>query len=292
MKIGMTIEPFKGVNIKKVTSWMRLIQIDHLEINRRIIPFVDEFSNELGRTTTTFHLPIYDYDHFDLSSTEKKYESKIQETIQFINNHKEKLNLIYTLTHPPEGYNTDFELLMDRLTQIRTPILIENIKGQSDEDFMDFYFKAKDRLGKQLAGHAIDAPHRYVTDWKNWLNIPPELLKEIAYVHISDCNRKKDLHKPLGDASLPFNQFFQVLKKIDYQGIILQEIKPKASEPEKVLDSSLHCIRPFSKQKYLRMKFLYSFIRPFISWKIRSIFKRLEAKGQSCLAKDLALELV
>ena len=275
MKLGMTIESFEGISAGKLVSLARIIMLDHIEINVRIIPDVEEVINNLGKMTTTFHLPIFGVEGYDPGAKGKKNEERMKEVITFINNYKNDLNLIFTLSHPPETADSTFELLIDRLQQIETPIVLENIPGQSDEDFVDFYFKAKDILGKQLAGHAIDAPHRFVTDWKNWLNIPKELLKEIVYVHITDCSKEEDSHLPLGLGEMPFNDFFELLKKNGYQGVINQEIKPKGLDQiEEILNSCLYCLKPFSKIRYIRTKTKYALLKPIIRRRIRKASKQ------------------
>ncbi len=291
MKIGMTIEPIKGVSIKKILFLLQIIGLNHLEINTTIIPMVSELIQGLRKTTTTFHLPIYSRFQYDIGSTEKKFQNLIEKTIEFVNKFKKQLNLKYVLTHPPEDPNSTNDSLIGRLEKFDAQILIENIMGQSDENFMEFYFEVKDRLGKKLAGHAIDAPHRYVNDNENWLNIPNELLKEIKYVHISDCTKKEDLHLPLGCAKLPYNDFFSLLKEINFNGILLQEIIPSINQATSVLDSILYSIKPFSKRKYAFMKMKYAILKPITQIKIKSTYKHIQKSGYCILVKDLAYDL-
>ncbi|MHA1213117.1 MAG: TIM barrel protein, partial [Candidatus Heimdallarchaeota archaeon] len=219
------------------------------------------------------------------------YENRIDELIDFLNENSKRLNLKYVLTHPPEDPSSTHESLISRLERINVPILIENIKGQTDEDFMAFYFKAKERLGEKLKGHALDAPHRYVTDNNNWLNIPKELVDEIEYIHISDCSKTADLHLPLGMAELPYNEFFDFLKEIGYQGVILQEIIPNAEQILFVFDSFLYNIKPFSRKRYRRLKILYALIRPFVQLMINTTYKQLRKDKHGILIKDLGYEL-
>lgn len=290
MKIGMTVEPFKRVSINKILFLLRVIGLDHLEINTTIIHKVDEFIQGLKKITTTFHLPLYSRFHYDIGSIEKEFQGSIEKTITFLNDYKDQLNIQYVLTHPPEDPTTTTDSLIDRLEKINAQILIENIIGQSDEDFMGFYFEAKDRLGKKLAGHAIDGSHRYVNNNENWLDVPEDLLKEITYVHISDCTKKADLHLPLGCAKLPFNEFFSMLKEINYKGVILQEIIPNFDKVSSVLDSFLYSVKPFSKRRYIEMKMKYAILKPLTQMKIKSTYKRIQ-RNHSKLLQDLAYDL-
>jgi len=264
MKIGFGLEPIKGLSLDLIVYLLRKILLEHFEFNWRVIPKVGEVLRSLGKATTTFHLPIYNRDRFDFSSTSKQYELQMTEVVSFVNQYRNDLNMLFVLAHAPEDPNHSFDLMFSRLEKINAPLVLENVAGQSEEFFLDFYFQAKDFLGKKLAGYALDISHRYVTDWQNWLNIPEELIKEIAYVHISDCTKTEDLHLPLGLGELPYEEFFDFLKDIRYNGVINQELKPNGDQADKIMSSSLLCIKPFSKIKYLRMKFRCAFMHAIL----------------------------
>jgi len=264
LKIGFGLEPIKGLTLDLIIYLLRKILLEHFEFNWRVIPKVDNVLKSLGNATTTFHLPIYNRDSYDFSSQYEKYGIQIDEVISFINNKRKDLNMLFSLAHAPEDPNCSYELMFSRLEQIDVPIVLENVPGQTDEHFLDFYLKAKDYLGKRLAGHALDISHRYVNDWENWLNIPEELVKDIAYIHISDCTKTEDLHLPLGLGEMPYEEFFTFLKEIKYDGVINQELKPNGNQADKIMSSSLICIKPFSKIKYLRMKTRCAFLKPIL----------------------------
>jgi sugar phosphate isomerase/epimerase len=255
LKIGFALEPIRGLPLDTIIYLLKKTLLEHFEFNWRIMPRIDRVIKNLGRTTTTFHLPIFDRDHFDYSSVDvdSAYEVQMKETIEFVNYWKKDLNLKYVLAHCPEDPNGNYELMFERLSAIETPLVLENVVGQSDEHFMDFYFQAKDYLGKKVAGHALDISHRYVNDWRTWLDIPKKLEKEIVYVHISDCSKTEDSHLPLGLGEMPFNEFFAYLKKIRYRGVIMQELKPNGDQVEELMQSGIYCMKPFSKWKYTRM---------------------------------------
>jgi hypothetical protein len=272
MKIGFALEPIRGLTLDTIISLLKKTLLEHFEFNWRIMPKIDLIVKTIGSSTSTFHLPIYDRDKFDFSSEDPSFETQIDETIDFINTWSKDINLKYTLAHCPEDPQPNYKLMFERLARINNPIVLENVVGQSDEHFMDFYFQAKDYLGKQLAGHALDISHRYVNDWQNWLNIPKKLEKEITYIHISDCTKEEDLHLPLGLGEMPYNQFFDYLKKIHYNGIITQELKPNGDQAEEILKSSLLCIQPFSKIKSWRMKARHAIMR-FLLKRKRKVFE-------------------
>ncbi len=292
MKLGMTLEPFRGMSVKQVVPLLRLLDLDHFEINMTMIPKVDEFVKSLHKKTTTFHLPIHSRFFYDVGTQNPNYQMKIEQLIDFLNYNKERLNLKYVLTHPPEDPSSSNHSIIEMLEQINVPILIENVLGQSDENFMEFYFQAKDRLGRKLAGHAIDAPHRFVTHNKKWLDIPEEIKKEIEYVHISDCTKYADLHLPLGLGELPYDEFFSYLKNIGFRGIILQEVIPTIDQLSSLLDSFLASVKPFSLNRYRKLKILYGLTKPMINLAVNTSFKELRKSGHGLHTQDLAFELV
>lgn len=261
MKIGFALEPIRGLALDTIISLLKKTLLEHFEFNWRIMPEIHQVLKNLGNSTTTLHLPIFNRDNYDFSSENEIAKTESKKIITFINKWKNKLNLQYTLAHCPEDPNPNYELMFERLSRIQTPIVLENVVGQTDKHFIDFYFKAKKLLGKQLAGHALDISHRYVNDWQNWLNIPKELEKEIVYIHISDCTKEEDLHLPLGLGKMPYEQFFDYLRKIEFNGIIIQELKPDGDQAEEIMQSSLKCIKPFSKINYWRMKFRHAIVR-------------------------------
>lgn len=274
MKIGITIEPYQGIPAGQLVPFARTISLDHIEINERIIPDIEGVIQNIGKLTTTFHLPIWGVENYDLGSTKKENKEKVEKVIAFINKNHKDLNMVYTLSHPPESPDSNFEVMIEQLQKIETPLVLENIPWQKDEIFMEFYFKAKDLLGKQLAGHCIDAAHRYLTYGDNWLDVPKELVKEITYVHLQDGTKENDDHFPLGQGEMPYNDFLLFLKEIGYNGIINQEIKPKGLDLESIMDSCLLCIKPFSKSRYLRLKAKYAILRPILRKKINQVAKK------------------
>ncbi len=272
MRIGFGLEPIRGLGLDLIVKLLRKIPLEHFEFNWRVIPKVDEVLKSLGSATTVFHLPIFNRDNFDFSSKTVIYEIQMQEVVSFINQRKDDLNMLFVLAHMPEDPNASYELMFERMAEIEVPLVLENVVGFTDEQFLDFYRQAKDSLGKKIAGHALDISHRYVNDWQTWLDIPEELVKDIVYVHISDCTKTEDLHLPLGLGEMPFNDFFAFLKEIKYDGVINQELKPDGDQADKIMSSSFHCIKPFSKTKYLRMRTRCAFLKSLL-WFQRRKFK-------------------
>ena len=280
MKIGFGLEPIKGLGLDLIVKYLRMILLEHFEFNWRVIPKVDNVLKSLGSASTTFHLPIFNRDRFDYSSTNANYETSITEVTSFINQRHDEMNIIYALVHISEDPNGSFELMFERLAEIDVPIVIENVVGPTDEFFVDFYYQAKDYLGKKVAGHALDISHRYVNNWETWLDIPEELTNETEYIHISDCTKTDDSHLPLGLGEMPYDDFFSFLKDIGYNGIILQELKPDGDQADEIMNSSLKCIKPFSKIKYLRMFIRCAFMRPLLKLKRKQFEKVIDRTAE------------
>ncbi|MHA1213651.1 MAG: sugar phosphate isomerase/epimerase family protein [Candidatus Heimdallarchaeota archaeon] len=239
MKIGITIEPFEGISADTLLSFGKAIALDHVEINVNIVPDIEGFVKGIDKLTTTFHLPIVEVEGYDPGFTTTKDKKTMADIVTFINKYHADLNMLFTLAHPPDTKKSDFNTMMENLEQIDTPIVLENIPWQKDEEFMEFYFKAKDRLGKHLAGHAIDGAHRFLTYFENWLDIPKELEKEIVYVHLQDTVKEYDAHLPLGHGVMPYKDILKYLRRLGYKGVINQEIKPKGLDLESIMDSCL-----------------------------------------------------
>jgi len=273
MKIGITIEPFAGISTDNLIPFARAILLDHVELNINCMNDIKGIIANLGKLTTTFHLPIPGVDGFEPGSTKPKLKKKMAKVVSFINNYHNDLNLLFTLAHPPEGADADFSLMIETLQQIDTPIVLENIPWQGDEKFMEFYFMAKDLLGRQLAGHAIDGPHRFLTDSTNWLDVPKELQREIVYVHLQDTMKNDDTHLPLGKGEMPYWEFLRYLRCIGYNGVINQEIKPQGLDLEAIMDSCVEVAQYANRKRYITMKMRYPFIKPILQKKIAQATK-------------------
>jgi len=277
MKIGVTIEPFEGIPAGHLVPFAHAISLDHIEINVNIMPGIEEVLEKLGKLTTTFHMPIYFVEGYGPGTKGKKYEKKLSEIISFINKYHKDLNMLYTLAHPPESDDETIELLLERLQQINTPIILENIPWQKDDEFIAFYNNAKDVLGKQLAGHAIDAAHRFLTYHEDWLNVPKELIKDIVYVHLQDTSKKQDDHLPLGQGEMPYKDFLRFLKKNGYKGVINQEIKPKGLDLVCIMDSCLEILKIVNKARFLRLKAKYTILTPILKRKINKAAETMKS---------------
>ena len=292
MKFGMTLEPFKGITVKQLMFLMRLLKLDHLEINFTMIPVAEEFIENLRKITTTFHMPIFSRNGYDIGTRNEKFQKNIDEIISFINNYKDETNLKYTLLHPIEDPNSDFNLFVERAAKINTPIVIENVMGISDQEFLNFYSKTKEQIGKKVVGIALDGPHKFVNYDGNWLDFPKEFQKNVKYIHVSDCTKNADLHLPLGLGEFPFEEFFSFLKEKKFEGIILHEILPSEGRVREVMNSFLHCVKSFSKIKYQKLKVRYALLEPIIQHRIDLAFKEFNKTGKQLLVREFNYDFI
>jgi hypothetical protein len=111
-------------------------------------------------------------------------------------------------------------------------------------------------------------------------------------VHISDCTKYADLHLPLGLGELPYDEFFSFLKNIGFRGIFLQEIIPTIDQIDSLLDSFLANVKPFSLNRYRKLKILYRLIKPIINLAVNTSFNELRKSGHGLRTQDLAFDLV
>ena len=96
------------------------------------------------------------------------------------------------------------------------------------------------------------------------------------YVHLQDGTKTEDVHYPLGQGEMPFWDFLDYLKKINYKGVINQEIKPKGLDLESIMDSCLLCVKPFSKIQFARLKSKYAVLRPLLRRKLNQAAKNAQ----------------
>jgi hypothetical protein len=72
---------------------------------------------------------------------------------------------------------------------------------------------------------------------------------------------------------MDFVSFLNLLKKNNFTGVINQEIKPRGLDLESIMDSCLHCVKPFHKMRYLMLKTRYAILRPILRNKINKAAK-------------------
>ncbi len=269
VRVGFTIEHFKGISPAVLIGLSRLLGVEFVEITHSVFEDIHRVIRNLKDIRTGFHLPLVHDDGWDLSCIERKTE--IDDIIEKINTYREALNINYCVTHPPEPFQADellrtsSDFLLTNLKKLRTPIFLENIQGQPMEDFLVLYKNAKEILGEQLAGICFDAAHCYLRK----LDPVSQLRKldgKVGCVHLSDCSPDDDAHMAFGlGGVLPVEEILNTLFALNYTGYITLEILPRTIDDlEPAILSYLTVLKKLRPWKYLNTRLRMLYVKPLI----------------------------
>ena len=275
--VGITVDRFRGIPPSAFLTIIKKMGVEFVEITKSVFDDLPSFVEQLGSIQIGFHLPNLHDAEFDFSFQER--EAEIQKLIQLINQHRQDLNIIYCLSHPPENRRSSLSedqliaYLLENLNKLETPIVLENIQSWNTTRFENFYNRAKQVLGDKLVGQCFDAPHYFLQG-----EDPVEYLKEqdgkINFIHLSDCREGFDAHLPFGlNGVLPVDEILAVLKAQKYQGIINLELLPRNLKDIKpLINSYLKVVRNFDRVKYLKSKSKLIFYAPPLIRKMKQVF--------------------
>lgn len=269
VRIGFTIEHFKGISPAVLISLSRLLGLEFVEITRSAFDDVDRVIRNLKGIRTGFHLPLLHDDNWDFSCIEQ--QEKIERLLAKINTYKDDLNIEYCVTHPPEPYyatepcRTSSDFLISNLQKLHTPIFLENVRGQTMEDFMVLYKNAKEALGEKLLGICFDAAHSYLRNLDPVAQIET-LNGYVGCVHLSDCLPGEDAHLAFGlGGVLPVADILNTIKEMHYRGFVTLEILPRSLDDlEPAIASYLTVLRTLRPRKYLTTKIRMLFVKPML----------------------------
>ena len=270
MYIGITVDKFKKLKISDVLKITSMLGLQYVELTESVLnEDIDQLSSLLDSTRTGFHLPNEGDNGYDFSC--RSYDQKIESVINLVNTYKEKLNIEYCITHPPECHPENFsqaeriDTLLKNLSRLDCPLIIENIPSLSIDEFDHFYDLAKTTLKDKILGICFDAPRAFIRG-DDPIDMIHHLDGSIYSVHLSDCKKRHDLHLPFGlGGDLPIDAILKELKKKGYEGNINLELMPRSlSDVTAVIDSYLKILRIFKIQKYRMTKFKVMLIRPFL----------------------------
>lgn len=269
MKIGLSIDSYKGIEPSVILGVARKLGLEHVELTRVVFAEAEAVARQVRGMSAGFHLPVLELDGFDFSCPEA--QAQIDAVIRDLNTHWRALNVRYCVAHPPEpgaakeAVDTCDETLLDNLARLEPPILLENVPTSNKREFHGFYRRAKGRLGERLHGICFDAAHGYLSgeDIHAWFG---ELDGEVACVHLSDCSAEADLHLPFNSGGvLPIQEFLQRLESSGYHGTINLELAPRSLyDLEPILNSYLTVLRRFDRRKYWRVQARMAFVRPVL----------------------------
>ncbi len=271
--IGVTLDHFDGFTPSTLLGGLKILGIEFVEISYSIFDEVDIFSEKLGRIRTGFHLPILHETGWDLSCTE--YENKINDLIAKINRHKEKLQIQHVICHPPEknkeknSHSVSEKFLFDNLGRLDVPVYLENIPHYPPEEFIQFFMTAKKELRTKIAGICYDAPHFFVSGYDP-VEQYQKMTDEIGCIHLSDCEKDRDVHLPFNSGILPLDRILKTISRTKFKGFVTLEILPHSlKDLDGYINSYLKTLRFLNLKKYLftriRLMFLSPLIKKFIN---------------------------
>ncbi len=277
--VGITIDKFKGISPSTFLKLVRKLGLEFVEITESVFNEIEPFEAEVGGIKTGFHLPYWHDNKYDFSMASQ--EKRIRDKIALINQHAEKLNIIYCLSHPPEDSRaqssweqaTDF--LLHNLKQLKPPVILENVQGVSEEQFNRLFEKAKTVLGEKLIGQCFDAPH-YFLSGQNPVSFIDQSNGRIKCVHLSDCKPTVDAHLAFGlGGALPIDNILSALKRIHFNGYINLELLPRSTaEIKQVINSYLKVVKVFSRKKHWLAKIRLLIYGIKLKRTVRAAFKQ------------------
>lgn len=270
VQVGFTIERFRGIEPSVLLGLTRLLGLEYAEITRTVFDELERVVPRIRHVRTGFHLPLVHDDGWDFSCANA--QSEIDRLIGLVNTHRKALRITHCIAHPPEPelaaeeVQSSPETLLRNLARLDLPIYLENVPGQSMDEFLALYGRAKDVLGPQLAGMCFDASHCYLIGLDPIAQLQA-LNGHIGIVHLSDCRADADEHLAFGlGGVLPIAAILTTLRALGYRGLVNLEILPRSLEElPPAIDSYLMVLRALHPRKYLSTKLRMMVIRPFLS---------------------------
>jgi len=267
--IGQTVQHYKSLSIEHLLRFSRVIGLECVELNPQGVSLdnIDSVLSVLGNLKVTFHLPIVGIEGYDFSFPDAK--AKIDKVVSLINGYKSDLGILLAVFHPIEGKG-NYDTLVENLSRLDVPLVVENIPIYSNEKFLELYTHLKEDLGAQLKGWLFDLAHSYL---KNGFNKMFELLDvmpvdELEEVHLSDCTANEDSHYAFGAGILPIDDAIRKLKGLNYDKIIVNEVDAYPGIWS-VIDSYLYVAKHFNKRLYYRILARKFFVKPLVQRKLR-----------------------
>ncbi|MCR4439651.1 MAG: TIM barrel protein [bacterium] len=269
VQVGFTIERFRGIEPSVLLGLTRLLGLEFAEITRTVFAELDRVVPCVRHMQTGFHLPLVHDDGWDFSCAD--HQAEIDEVIELINTHRQALRITHCIAHPPEPelaagqVESSVETLLRNLARLDPPLFLENIPGQSMEEFLALYTHAKEALGPKLLGMCFDAPHCYLRGMDPVAQLHA-LNGHIGCVHLSDCRPGSDEHMAFGlGGVLPIEAILATLRRLRYRGIINLEILPRSIDDlEPAIASYLMVLRALHPRKYVTTKLRLLVVRPLL----------------------------
>lgn len=274
MSIGLTIQAIKGFTPSQLTSILKILGINHIEYDPSIffdLEDLKECANMIKHQSIVIHAPYFSDWSFDLSS--KLQSEKVDDFLNNLNAYGDVLKIHSVVVHPPKDPNADAQFFQKTLNSIQQKVLLENLPGQTWEEFSKWYFDIK-KTSSSTIQMCFDIPHSLLTHGKDKIyDIPEELLKEITYIHISDLNGSEDSHWPFftegGQLSLKEVQKF--LRKLQFVEHINMEMRPVTKKDMVNIVKSYLYLEKITRPFHFLLKLLrICLVSPFILVKLKT----------------------
>lgn len=269
--IGQTVQHYQSIKCEQLIRFAKFIGIESLEINPQGVALdnVETIIDAIGSLRTTFHLPIIGDSGYDFSFTSKK--DKIENVIKLLNNYSAQLNIQVGVFHPIEDPESgDFQTLVENLSQLNIPLIIENVPSYSNEEFAQYYLRVKDELPDLVIGWLFDVAHSYLRNGLkgmfNLLDVLP--FDELVEIHLSDCLEDEDAHYSFGSGILPMDLIFEEIKKRNFQRYLVNEIGPHPTIWS-VVDSYMEVAKLFKRKLFVKMLFRKMMVKPMVNSKLK-----------------------
>jgi len=225
-RVGMTVDPYKGIPLSVLFRFVRLAGVRHAEVTPK---FLDSRSSTLRSAqglSLGLHLPNAGIEGWDLSSL--SHQHKIDAFIKDVRSISDQLQFQYAVCHPPESPENDRSesQYFESLRKLNLPLMLENIQTCSGRDFVQFHNRFQMALQDHTLGICLDIPHA-VLSGDNWQDLFQRFKSRVRVIHLSDIQGREDLHAPFRKTgTLQLQSILEYLKQQAYQGVINFEILP------------------------------------------------------------------
>lgn len=260
MKIGLTVSHFDGFRPSQLLGIARCMGVEFVEFNRSLLDDIEAVCDHLHGMQSGYHLPLVEEDGFDFSC--QSHSNDIERVIETLNTYRDRLNLQYALTHPPQPdlssspVESSIEFWTENLKRLQCPIVLENVVNWSDKDLMRLYHHLEKELEDRLWGICFDGPHSFLRG-EDVFSHYRMLAPYVRCFHLSDCSMTEDLHMPFGMGGVfPIKEFLRYMKAMKAEGIVNLEINPGSLQNlKKLVESYLLVMKFLQPSRYLWTRF-------------------------------------
>ncbi len=272
ISVGQTIQALGVIKPSQFVKLANLVGFDHLEFDPTVFDDIEGVKKNLGRQTVTIHAPYFMDWGYELSSIVQA--ERVNQFLTNLAQYGDILGASSVVVHPNSDPAGNEEFLLRSLEKIHQLVLLENLPGQSFDQFRQWYLGVKQQSSARI-GICFDVPHSILTHSIDKIfDIPSDLLPDLHYIHVSDLNGQEDCHWPFctEGGMFPFARFREFLNKIQFKGIINMEMLPTdLTGVENLMQSFLMLEKCGSALKYYRKKIQISFIKPMLLRKLQGV---------------------